>query len=57
MRVALTVSDDIQGTGCVTLAALQSALKVTKIPLEKQKIIVYGAGSAVRMTPFPDSPR
>ncbi|EKD03860.1 malate dehydrogenase [Trichosporon asahii var. asahii CBS 8904] len=39
-------NDDIQGTGAVTLAALISALKVIKSPLEDQRIVIYGAGSA-----------
>jgi malic enzyme len=34
----------------VTLAALQSALKVTKEKLTEQRIIVYGAGSAVGLS-------
>lgn len=41
-----TFNDDIQGTGAVTLAALLAACEVTTCPLEKQKIVVYGAGSA-----------
>ena len=39
-------NDDIQGTGAVTLAAILSAAKETQIPIEKQKIIIFGAGSA-----------
>lgn len=41
-----TFNDDIQGTGAVTLAALLAACDVTKTPLHKQRIVVYGAGSA-----------
>ncbi|MDX2347118.1 MAG: NAD-dependent malic enzyme [Legionella sp.] len=41
-----TFNDDIQGTGAVTLAALLAASNVSGIPLKKQRIIVYGAGSA-----------
>ena len=41
-----TFNDDIQGTGAVTLAALLAACDVTKTPLNKQRIVVYGAGSA-----------
>lgn len=39
-------NDDIQGTGVVALAALNSALKITKEPLTEQRIVVFGAGSA-----------
>ncbi|MCH9756044.1 MAG: NAD-dependent malic enzyme [Gammaproteobacteria bacterium] len=41
-----TFNDDIQGTGAVTLAALLAACNVTGLPLNKQRIVVYGAGSA-----------
>ncbi|KAI0726870.1 hypothetical protein C8Q72DRAFT_926115 [Fomitopsis betulina] len=39
-------NDDIQGTGAVTLAALMSAIGVTKSKLSDQRIVVYGAGTA-----------
>ncbi|WVF72985.1 hypothetical protein IAT40_007803 [Kwoniella sp. CBS 6097] len=39
-------NDDIQGTGAVTLAALQAAIAVTKSKLADQKIVIYGSGSA-----------
>ncbi|WVO18541.1 hypothetical protein L204_106260 [Cryptococcus depauperatus] len=39
-------NDDIQGTGAVTLAALQAAISVTKSSLRDQRIVIYGAGSA-----------
>ncbi|WVR07664.1 hypothetical protein IAU60_004706 [Kwoniella sp. DSM 27419] len=39
-------NDDIQGTGAVTLAALQAAVGVSKSKLADQKIIIYGSGSA-----------
>ncbi|KAG8882308.1 NAD-dependent malic enzyme, mitochondrial [Tulasnella sp. 331] len=39
-------NDDIQGTGAVTLAALMSAVGVTKSKLTDQRILVYGAGTA-----------
>ncbi|KAG9007043.1 NAD-dependent malic enzyme, mitochondrial [Tulasnella sp. JGI-2019a] len=39
-------NDDIQGTGAVTLAALMSAVGVTKSKLADQRILVYGAGTA-----------
>jgi malate dehydrogenase (oxaloacetate-decarboxylating) len=39
-------NDDVQGTGAVVLAAVFSALKVTRIPLRDQKVVVFGAGTA-----------
>ncbi|KAK4684047.1 malate dehydrogenase (oxaloacetate-decarboxylating)(NADP+), partial [Tremellales sp. Uapishka_1] len=39
-------NDDIQGTGAVTLAAIQAALAVTKEKMEDQRVICFGAGSA-----------
>ncbi|KII94215.1 hypothetical protein PLICRDRAFT_36462 [Plicaturopsis crispa FD-325 SS-3] len=39
-------NDDIQGTGAVTLAAVMSAIGVTKSTLAEQRFVVYGAGSA-----------
>lgn len=39
-------NDDIQGTGAVTLAALISALHVSKTALKDQTILCYGAGTA-----------
>ncbi|RXK40536.1 malate dehydrogenase (oxaloacetate-decarboxylating) [Tremella mesenterica] len=39
-------NDDIQGTGAVTLAALQAAISVTRTNIEDQRIVIYGAGSA-----------
>ncbi|KAL7414248.1 hypothetical protein BDY24DRAFT_386327 [Mrakia frigida] len=39
-------NDDVQGTGAVTLAALESALKVTGEKITDQRIIIFGAGSA-----------
>jgi malate dehydrogenase (oxaloacetate-decarboxylating) len=41
-----TFNDDIQGTGAVTLAALVAATHASQLPLPKNKIVVYGAGSA-----------
>jgi malate dehydrogenase (oxaloacetate-decarboxylating) len=41
-----TFNDDIQGTAAVTTATLISAINVTGIPLEQQKIVVVGFGSA-----------
>lgn len=41
-----TFNDDIQGTGAVTLSALLAACDITGTPLEKHRIVVFGAGSA-----------
>ena len=41
-----TFNDDIQGTAAVTAATLISAINVTGVPLEQQKIVVFGFGSA-----------
>ncbi|PWY89204.1 hypothetical protein BO70DRAFT_331081 [Aspergillus heteromorphus CBS 117.55] len=39
-------NDDIQGTGCVTLAALLTGLHVSKVKLEDVRVICFGSGSA-----------
>ncbi|KAJ0416708.1 hypothetical protein BJY00DRAFT_291003 [Aspergillus carlsbadensis] len=39
-------NDDIQGTGCVTLAALMAGLHVSKVPLRDVRVVCFGAGSA-----------
>ncbi|KAI0779009.1 hypothetical protein BD413DRAFT_466661 [Trametes elegans] len=39
-------NDDVQGTGAVTLAAMMSAVGVTKSKLSDQRYVVYGAGTA-----------
>ncbi|KAI9454914.1 hypothetical protein BJY52DRAFT_1282703 [Lactarius psammicola] len=39
-------NDDVQGTGAVTLAAVMSAVGVTRTTLAEQRYIIYGAGSA-----------
>ncbi|MGO9405424.1 MAG: NAD-dependent malic enzyme [Terriglobales bacterium] len=41
-----TFNDDIQGTAAVAAATLLSAINVTGIPLEQQKIVVVGFGTA-----------
>jgi malate dehydrogenase (oxaloacetate-decarboxylating) len=41
-----TFNDDIQGTAAITTATLISAVSVTGTPLEQQKIVVVGFGSA-----------
>ena len=39
-------NDDIQGTGCVTLAAMMAALHVSKIDLENVRVVIFGSGTA-----------
>ncbi|EPY51043.1 malic enzyme [Schizosaccharomyces cryophilus OY26] len=39
-------NDDIQGTGVVTLAAIFSAIRLTKSKLNEQKFVIVGAGTA-----------
>ncbi|KAI0397432.1 malic enzyme [Xylariaceae sp. FL0594] len=39
-------NDDVQGTGCVTLAAIMAGLHVTKQKLEDVKLVIFGAGTA-----------
>ncbi|MGB2672360.1 MAG: NAD-dependent malic enzyme [Candidatus Acidiferrum sp.] len=41
-----TFNDDIQGTAAVATATLLSAINVTGVPLQQQKIVVVGFGSA-----------
>ncbi|PTB66021.1 malate dehydrogenase [Trichoderma citrinoviride] len=39
-------NDDVQGTGCVTLAAIMAALHASKQKLSDSRIVIFGAGSA-----------
>ncbi|KAK0630310.1 hypothetical protein B0T17DRAFT_589874 [Bombardia bombarda] len=39
-------NDDVQGTGCVTLAAILAGLHISKQKLSDLRIIVFGAGTA-----------
>jgi len=41
-----TFNDDVQGTAAVATATLISAINVTGVPLEQQKIVMVGFGSA-----------
>jgi malate dehydrogenase (oxaloacetate-decarboxylating) len=40
------INDDVQGTGVVTLAAINAAAWVTKMDLPDLRMLVFGAGSA-----------
>jgi malate dehydrogenase (oxaloacetate-decarboxylating) len=42
----LTFNDDMQGTGAVSLAAVLSGIAVSRIPLTKQRVVVFGSGTA-----------
>lgn len=39
-------NDDIQGTGCVTLAALMAGLHVSKVALADVRVVCFGTGAA-----------
>ena len=39
-------NDDIQGTGCVTLAAMLAALHVSQVKLEDVRVVIFGSGTA-----------
>ncbi|KAJ5956335.1 Malic enzyme NAD-binding [Penicillium viridicatum] len=39
-------NDDIQGTGCVTLAAMLAALQVSQVKLEDVRVVLFGSGTA-----------
>lgn len=41
-----TFNDDIQGTGIMMVAALNSVVKITQKPLSEQAILIFGAGTA-----------
>ncbi|KAI1313982.1 malic enzyme [Xylaria venustula] len=39
-------NDDVQGTGCVTLAAIMAGLHVSQQKLKDVKLVIFGAGTA-----------
>ena len=39
-------NDDVQGTGCVVLAAVMAGLHVSKVKLTDMRMVVFGAGTA-----------
>lgn len=39
-------NDDVQGTGCVTLAAIMAAFKVSGTKWDEARIVMFGSGSA-----------
>ena len=39
-------NDDIQGTGCVTLAAMLAGLHISNVDLGEARVVVYGSGTA-----------
>ncbi len=41
-----TFSDDLQGTGAITLAAVVSAMRVCGTPMRNQRVVILGAGTA-----------
>jgi len=39
-------NDDVQGTGCVTLAAVMSALHVSDVKMQEMRVVMFGSGTA-----------
>ena len=39
-------NDDVQGTGCVTLAAIMAALHVSKLKMIHMRLVIFGSGTA-----------
>jgi malate dehydrogenase (oxaloacetate-decarboxylating) len=42
----LLFNDDVQGTGCVTLAAIMAGLHVSKVKLTDMRMLAFGSGTA-----------
>jgi malate dehydrogenase (oxaloacetate-decarboxylating) len=45
-RLVPTFNDDMQGTGAIVLAAAISAVRICGTPLRKQRVVIFGAGTA-----------
>ena len=39
-------NDDIQGTGCITLAAIMAGLHVSHLKLNEMRLVIFGSGTA-----------
>ena len=39
-------NDDVQGTGCVTLAGIMAGLHVSKLKLTDMRLVIFGSGTA-----------
>jgi malate dehydrogenase (oxaloacetate-decarboxylating) len=39
-------NDDVQGTGCVTLAAIMAGLHVSNVKFKDMRLVVFGSGTA-----------
>ncbi|EXJ79548.1 malate dehydrogenase (oxaloacetate-decarboxylating) [Capronia epimyces CBS 606.96] len=39
-------NDDIQGTGCVALAAIMTGLRINQVKLSDLRVLIFGAGTA-----------
>ncbi|KAJ4156117.1 hypothetical protein LMH87_001330 [Akanthomyces muscarius] len=39
-------NDDIQGTGCVTLAAMLAALQISDVSINDVRVVIFGSGTA-----------
>ncbi|KAL0256525.1 NAD-dependent malic enzyme, mitochondrial [Diplodia seriata] len=39
-------NDDVQGTGCVTLAAIMSAMRIANVDYKDMRVLLFGSGTA-----------